>query len=152
MAGGKKRADPAPQPGATVARSEGTSNPWLHVLDAVLVVVSIGLYINSLDGEFVFDDRVAVEENKDVRPEASSIIDVFLDNYWGDRMGVPTSRHQSYRPVTVLSFRWTYWIFGMNVVFFHLGYIHLHARPAFRRRFLIDLALSHRPLNQQRCV
>jgi hypothetical protein len=28
---------------------------------------------------------------------------------------------QSYRPLTVLSFRWTYWLFGPNVFFFHLG-------------------------------
>ena len=36
---------------------------------AVLVLLSTGCYLNSLWGEFVFDDIIAVMENKDVRPE-----------------------------------------------------------------------------------
>jgi len=36
---------------------------------AVLVLLSTTCYLNSLWGEFVFDDIIAVMENKDVRPE-----------------------------------------------------------------------------------
>ena len=38
-----------------------TAEFWKH---AVLALVSVVIYINSLNGEFVFDDRVAVVENK----------------------------------------------------------------------------------------
>ena len=36
---------------------------------AMLVLLSTACYLNSLWGEFVFDDIIAVMENKDVRPE-----------------------------------------------------------------------------------
>ncbi len=38
-----------------------TAEFWKH---AMLALLSVVIYINSLNGEFVFDDRVAVVENK----------------------------------------------------------------------------------------
>jgi hypothetical protein len=35
-----------------------------NILDAAIIIVSIVIYLNSLYGDFVFDDRVAIVENK----------------------------------------------------------------------------------------
>lgn len=47
--------------------SEGELKKWHGYL--VVAIVSIVLYLNSLPGEFVFDDHEAIETNKDVRSE-----------------------------------------------------------------------------------
>ena len=73
----------------------------LHVL--ILSLLSIAVYSNSLDGDFVHDDIAAIVNNKDVtglRPWSS----VWLNDFWGDNMRERRS-HKSYRPLTIISFR-----------------------------------------------
>ena len=36
----------------------------MDVVHVALAAFAVGIYLNSLKGEFVFDDRVAIEENK----------------------------------------------------------------------------------------
>eukprot|EP00039_Didymoeca_costata_P011255 m.157334 g.157334 ORF g.157334 m.157334 type:complete len:638 (+) comp15113_c0_seq4:103-2016(+) len=95
---------------------------------ATLALLSVWLYSGSLQGDFVFDDRVAIEENKDVTsPKERPLSILFNNNFWGDTLGVPWARHHSYRPITVLSFRWTHMLFGLNTYYYHLGNVILNA-------------------------
>ena len=55
-------------------------------------------------GEFVHDDLVAVVRNPDVLGENGSF-QLFLNDFWGEPMHHQTS-HKSYRPFTVLTFRY----------------------------------------------
>ncbi|KAL1444010.1 hypothetical protein MTO96_045716 [Rhipicephalus appendiculatus] len=84
-----------------VARRRSTT--WMPALCAA--VVAVLCYVNSLDGDFVHDDMVAVVGNPDVtgesRRRASSL---WMNDFWGRPMADPRS-HKSYRPLTVLSFR-----------------------------------------------
>ncbi len=70
--------------------------------------LAVFAYVNSLDGDFVHDDIVAVLRNPDVtsglfgRRSGGS---VFLNDFWGEPMASNTS-HKSYRPVTTLLFRY----------------------------------------------
>ncbi|GIY52294.1 uncharacterized protein CDAR_172271 [Caerostris darwini] len=73
---------------------------------SVFVVVALfasGCYLNSLTGDFVHDDLVAVVGNPDVVGR-NPVAALFENDFWGRPMAHPAS-HKSYRPLTVLTFR-----------------------------------------------
>ncbi|XP_075910199.1 protein O-mannosyl-transferase TMTC4 isoform X2 [Petromyzon marinus] len=83
-------------------------------------------FIVSYDGAFVFDDSEAVVGNKDLKPE-TPLSSLWIDDFWGGRLSSNTS-HKSYRPLTVLTFRFNYWASGgLNPTGFHLVNIALHS-------------------------
>ncbi|KAH7984811.1 hypothetical protein HPB51_026917 [Rhipicephalus microplus] len=84
---------------------------WMPALCAG--VVAVLCYVNSLDGDFVHDDMVAVVGNPDVTGESrrhsvssssTSSSSLWINDFWGRPMADPRS-HKSYRPLTVLTFR-----------------------------------------------
>ncbi|XP_022235591.1 transmembrane and TPR repeat-containing protein CG4050-like [Limulus polyphemus] len=84
---------------------------WSRLTLYLCVGIVAGLcYINSLYGDFVHDDIVAVTTNPDVLGK-TSLVQVFLADFWGKPMSDPSS-HKSYRPLTVLTFRWNMLIGG----------------------------------------
>ena len=68
----------------------------------VLVVAASLCFLNSYDGEFVFDDTEAILNNEDVR--SSPIQQLFRNDFWGTEL-THVQSHKSYRPLTVMSFR-----------------------------------------------
>ncbi|XP_037505701.1 protein O-mannosyl-transferase TMTC1-like [Rhipicephalus sanguineus] len=101
---------------------------WMPALCAGIVAVLC--YMNSLDGDFVHDDMVAVVGNPDVtgdsRPQASSSSSsLWINDFWGRPMADPRS-HKSYRPLTVLSFRANYYANGRQVRGYHIVNVALH--------------------------
>ena len=93
------------------------------LLVAAIAVLS---YWHSADGDFVFDDSEAIIGNADITG-ASSTWDIWKHDFWGKSMSSKTS-HKSYRPLTVLSFRWSYWLAGgLHPKGFHVVNIVLHA-------------------------
>ncbi|KAL1448518.1 hypothetical protein MTO96_044042 [Rhipicephalus appendiculatus] len=88
------------------ARRRWCWTAWMPALCAG--VVAVLCYANSLDGDFVHDDMVAVVGNPDVtgesRRHSSSSSSLWINDFWGRPMADPRS-HKSYRPLTVLSFR-----------------------------------------------
>lgn len=89
--------------------------------------LAVGCYANSCWGEFVFDDSEAVVGNEDVDPEASSWREVFSHDFWGENISSRTS-HKSYRPLTVFSFRFNFWMAGgiRDPFYYHLTNVLLH--------------------------
>lgn len=99
-----------------------------HRLISRSLVAGLALtcYLNSCWGDFVFDDSEAILNNRDVDPGASSVAEVFAHDFWGSKIALNTS-HKSYRPLTVLTFRLSYWIAGGRHPFqFHLLNVILH--------------------------
>ncbi|XP_075529075.1 protein O-mannosyl-transferase TMTC1-like [Dermacentor variabilis] len=94
-------------------------------------VVAVLCYVNSLDGDFVHDDMVAVVGNPDVTGEnrrhalSSSSSSLWMNDFWGRPMADPRS-HKSYRPLTVLSFRANYYANGHQVRGYHVVNVVLH--------------------------
>lgn len=83
-------------------------------------------YINSVQGDFVFDDTEAILSNKDINPE-NPLLEVFSDDFWGAKLNSKKS-HKSYRPLTIITFRWNYWLAGgLHPFGFHLVNVLLHA-------------------------
>nr|XP_054920512.1 protein O-mannosyl-transferase TMTC1-like [Dermacentor andersoni] len=108
-----------------------TSAAWMSAICAGAVAVLC--YMNSLDGDFVHDDMVAVVGNPDVTGEnrrhalssSSSSSSLWTNDFWGRPMADPRS-HKSYRPLTVLSFRANYYANGRQVRGYHMVNVALH--------------------------
>ena len=82
------------------------------------------LYWNALPCDFVFDDVTAILDNRDLRPHVP-IRNLFANDFWGTPMSKEQS-HKSYRPLTVLTFRWNYWLGETNPLGYHLVNVVLH--------------------------
>ncbi|KAM6986740.1 protein O-mannosyl-transferase TMTC4 [Aplochiton taeniatus] len=91
-----------------------------------VALVALLCFINSYDGEFVFDDSEAIVNNKDLNP-ATPFINIWSNDFWGTNLS-SNSSHKSYRPLTVLTFRLNYLLAGgLHPVGFHVLNIALHA-------------------------
>lgn len=98
---------------------------WL-ISRSLVTGLALICYLNSCWGDFVFDDSEAILNNKDVDPGASSVAEIFAHDFWGSKIALNTS-HKSYRPLTVLTFRLSYWLAGgRHPFYFHLLNVLLH--------------------------
>lgn len=102
--------------------------PKLAPLQAKVTVALVALlcFINSYDGEFVFDDSEAIVNNKDLKP-TTPFSNIWRNDFWGSNLS-SNSSHKSYRPLTVMTFRLNYLLVGgLHPVGFHVLNILLHA-------------------------
>ncbi|VDO09654.1 unnamed protein product [Rodentolepis nana] len=99
-----------------------TSPVWHHVF---LAVTTFFVYCNSLNCGFVFDDASAIVDNQDIRPHIYPWWILFKNDFWGTPMSYESS-HKSYRPLTVLTYRWNYALAELDPWGFHLVNILLH--------------------------
>ncbi|XP_076059798.1 protein O-mannosyl-transferase TMTC4-like isoform X2 [Oratosquilla oratoria] len=90
----------------------------------IVCLCACACFLNSLSGDFVFDDSEAIVNNNDIRSE-TPISNLFRNDFWGTRLTHPSS-HKSYRPLTVFSFRLNYRWGGLNPVSYHAVNIFLH--------------------------
>jgi len=74
---------------------------WKVLLPPLLAML---VYANGLTGDFVHDDIFAIKRNRDVTGN-TDVADVFLHDFWGTSMS-SNSSHKSYRPLTILTFRY----------------------------------------------
>ncbi|XP_066562869.1 protein O-mannosyl-transferase TMTC4 isoform X2 [Amia ocellicauda] len=89
-------------------------------------LVAFICFANSHDGDFVFDDSEAIVNNKDLRPD-TPVSNIWGNDFWGSNLSSNTS-HKSYRPLTVLTFRFNYLLAGgLHPVGFHVLNIALHS-------------------------
>ena len=89
-----------------------------------LVLLCTVVYWNALGCGFVFDDITAILENKDLRPHVP-LRNLLANDFWGTPMSKEQS-HKSYRPLTVLTFRWNYWLGETDPLGYHLVNVLLH--------------------------
>jgi len=99
----------------------------LHIL--ILLVLSVSVYWNSLDGDFVHDDLPTIVNNKDVTG-GNPWTSVWTNDFWGTNIRDRRS-HKSYRPLTIITFRLTVWMFGLSPRAFHLTNLALHCLVVF---------------------
>ncbi|XP_053600141.1 protein O-mannosyl-transferase Tmtc3 [Plodia interpunctella] len=111
--------------GAQNHLAEDIPEPPRRGLGAILVLACILVYHNCLYCGFVFDDISAIKENRDLRPQ-TPLTNIFLNDFWGTPIHKEQS-HKSYRPLTVLTFRWNYAVHGLQPAGYHLVNLLLHA-------------------------
>lgn len=88
--------------------------------------LSFLVYYNSLWADFVFDDHRAILTNDDLDPEKTVLWGVFVNDFWGGHMSRSES-HKSYRPLTVLTYRYlNHWFSGVEPFSYHLTNVLLH--------------------------
>ncbi|VDL43709.1 unnamed protein product [Hymenolepis diminuta] len=102
--------------------SNFASPVWHRIL---LVVAAFFVYCNSLDCGFVFDDASAIVDNQDLRSHIHPWWILFKNDFWGTPMSYESS-HKSYRPLTVLTYRWNYILAELDPWGFHLVNVLLH--------------------------
>lgn len=84
---------------------------------AVLAIVAVCFvsYANGLDGDFVFDDTVAIVTNADVQSNGSTDFSaIWNHDFWGKDIKSEQS-HKSFRPLTTLSFRASFLMSGSTL-------------------------------------
>ncbi|XP_048246986.1 protein O-mannosyl-transferase TMTC4-like [Haliotis rufescens] len=94
------------------------------VASVIVFCLAVLCFANSYDGEFVLDDSVAVKHNKDLLP-GTPLSTLFAHDFWGNTLG--NRSHKSYRPLTVMTYRWNYaWSGSLHPEGFHVVNIILH--------------------------
>ncbi|XP_053963201.1 protein O-mannosyl-transferase Tmtc3 [Anastrepha ludens] len=106
-----------------------------------IVLACVICYWNSAQCELVFDDISAVRDNKDLRPY-TPIRNIFLNDFWGTPMRKEQS-HKSYRPLTVLTFRFNYWLHELQPYGYHIVNILLHIVVCLLWRRVCRVCLLH---------
>jgi hypothetical protein len=125
--------------------------PWSgHTPLMVVTTVTMTTFTNTLSCGFVWDDRVAILNNMDIRTNASGVLDLFEHDFWGAPLRSASS-HKSFRPLTVLSFRLNYALGGFNPMGYHALNVLLHVATTVLvlnvgRRILTPYALHRAPV------
>lgn len=111
---------------ASSTASSSASSGWHGPLAAYggVATLALGCYANGLHGEFVHDDIPAIVRNRDVLGQAP-LHAVLGNDFWGTSMADPHS-HKSWRPLTVLTFRASHAVWGLQPVWFHAVNVVLH--------------------------
>ncbi|XP_023224570.1 transmembrane and TPR repeat-containing protein CG4050-like [Centruroides sculpturatus] len=104
-------------------RSPNDKRLSLHSI--AVAIAAISCYYPSLQGDLVFDDIAAIKDNRDVRSH-TPISNLFVHDFWGTPIHKEQS-HKSYRPLTVLTYRWNYWLHGLQPWGYHAVNLLLHA-------------------------
>ena len=120
--------DSAERNSTLVSLDEHLPLPVLSYRTASLLIAAISVvcYWNSCNGDFVFDDSEAIVNNKDLRAQ-TPVWKLFVHDFWGGTLASNDS-HKSYRPLTVLTYRWSYWLAGgLSPWGFHVVNVVLHA-------------------------
>jgi protein O-mannosyl-transferase len=88
---------------------------------AVLVLVGVLVYLNSLSNGFVFDDYAVIVQNKYLTERGAGFLSFFNHSYFNIAGG-----EASYRPVATLSYYLIHLAAGLNPFYYHLTSVVLH--------------------------
>uniref|UniRef100_A0A8C2Z673 dolichyl-phosphate-mannose--protein mannosyltransferase n=1 Tax=Cyclopterus lumpus TaxID=8103 RepID=A0A8C2Z673_CYCLU len=94
------------------------------ITELVCTAVAVGLYLNTLDADFCYDDSRAIKTNQDLLPE-TPWSNILFDDFWGTLL-THSGSHKSYRPLCTLSFRLNYTLHGQRPWGYHLLNVVLH--------------------------
>jgi Tfp pilus assembly protein PilF len=101
---------------------------YWHVL--VLVVLCFAGYANSLNGEFVWDDKFQVVRNETIRTLAN-IPKAFTSSLWAfmysEGGAAAATFNRYYRPLQTVTYIFTYKAAGLSPLTFHLVNVTLHS-------------------------
>lgn len=91
----------------------------LHL--AIIIILGLLVYLNSLQGEFIWDDNGLVKENRYIRNWRHTA-DIFLRNTAAGAGYLECT----WRPLQILSYCFDYSLWGLNVIGYHLSNTALH--------------------------
>ncbi|KAH8413666.1 hypothetical protein KR222_003100, partial [Zaprionus bogoriensis] len=124
----------------------GSSSQRNFVEFVCICLACVLCYYNSTQCGLVFDDISAIRDNKDLRP-STPLRNVFLNDFWGTPMRKEQS-HKSYRPLTVLTFRFNYLLHALEPFGYHLVNLLLHIAVCLLWRRVCRLLLRQCASNE----
>jgi hypothetical protein len=143
--------EPAPPPFmCTLTLKQLTNWPTMWAKPRRETLLSAGLifgasffsYLSSLDSDFVFDDHRGILTNNDLDASKTSIFDLFQHDFWGGHMSRVES-HKSYRPLTVLTYRYFNFYFSeLRPYSYHLVNVLLHCKASLLFLCLCELLIG----------
>ena len=101
----------------------------IHTASIVCSIVAVLVYANTLNCGLCFDDKRAILENPDIRPNVSWT-NLLWNDFWGTPMNDKDS-HKSYRPLCVATFRMNYLIHELEPMGYHLVNVLLHSAVCY---------------------
>jgi Flp pilus assembly protein TadD len=105
----------------------------------IIFIVSIGVYLNTLPNEFVYDDENQVLRNPWIR-HVKYIPEIFLSNFWVSEAEGPTSNY--YRPLIHIIYMINYHIFGLKPWGFHLTNVLFHGGVSILLYLLLSVLIN----------
>ncbi len=115
--------------------SDGVSTAW-RLPNALILTLVCGavfaVYCNAMTGQFLFDDRYSIVENKSIRS-----VFPLSQSLWGPR-DMPTAG----RPVANLSFAFNYAVGQLDVFGYHFANVSIHAINSVLLFLLLQLTLQ----------
>ncbi|XP_054159128.1 protein O-mannosyl-transferase TMTC2-like [Oppia nitens] len=112
-----------------VVNHEISSPDIKHRHYCLIIAFTALLYINTLNGDFTYDDSRAIRTNQDLL-SSTPWYSLFLNDFWGTPLK-STNTHGSYRPITVVSFRLNNLLHGLRPYGFHLFNVGLHSTATY---------------------
>ena len=106
--------------------------PYMPI--ALLVLICVLVYLNSLSNGFVFDDRGTIVENKYITGVIEHLPSFFNSSYF-----TIAESEASYRPVATLSYHLLYAMFKLDPLGYHLGSLILHITNVILVYCLVNL-------------
>lgn len=101
-------------------------NKDLLLAALLALVLSLALFSNGLQGDFVFDDAIVIVGNPFINGSLDGLGKVFLHPYFAYQ-----PRPGLYRPLTIASYTLNASLFGFSPVSFHVINVLLHALTAW---------------------
>jgi len=106
---------------------------------ALLSVLCLVVYYNSLSNGFVYDDYGSIVENKYIAQPGRFLASIFSQSYFQI-----AGLEASYRPVATLSYFLIYAVAKLNPFYYHLASLLLHTLNAILVYWLANFILQHR--------
>jgi tetratricopeptide (TPR) repeat protein len=111
-------------------------NKWKYWCAIILIaVIGFSIYVNSLKGEFIWDDDFLVKDNLYIR-NLSNIGDIFSESIFPEAVLEETG---FYRPVQIVSYLVDYSLWKLDVRGYHLTNVLLHVLVAIAIFWLINI-------------
>ena len=94
---------------------------------AIVAATAAAVFINGLYGDWLDDDPLAITDNPDVNDDCGRLSNWsgWTNDFWGTSL-TDSQSHLSYRPLTILSFRFQRCVLGLQSVSFHAVNVALH--------------------------
>jgi tetratricopeptide (TPR) repeat protein len=105
---------------------------------ALLVLLCLIVYYNSLSNEFVYDDFGSIVENKYIKQPGQFLSSLFNQSYFKI-----AGLEASYRPVATLSYFFIYAFAELNPFYYHLASLLLHTLNAVLVFWMANLILKN---------
>ena len=116
------------------ARTQGTKSMTALVSIAVIVILGLAVYGNSLSGKFVWDDQFLIKDNVYIKSWSNSM-KIFQEDIGASGK----ERYSAYRPVQTLTYMVNYSLGKLDVRPYHLTNVLLHIMVALSILWLIRM-------------